>query len=62
MIRYEWVFSSLSSVQIIPKPGDTHPHKLKSWNHLIELYEAWNKSEKANEWRAKLKQMEDDKE
>jgi len=26
---------------------------------LIALYEAWNKPEKANEWRAKLAQMED---
>jgi hypothetical protein len=27
--------------------------------HLIALYEAWNKPEKANEWRAKLPQTED---
>jgi len=25
---------------------------------LIELYEAWNKPEKAEEWRAKLQQSE----
>jgi hypothetical protein len=25
---------------------------------LIQLYEAWNKPEKANEWRAKLSQTE----
>ena len=31
------------------KLGDTHPHTLESWNHLIELYEAWNKPEKAKE-------------
>jgi len=31
---------------------------LESWNNLIELYEAWNKPEKANEWRAKLPQTE----
>jgi hypothetical protein len=24
-----------------------------------DLYEAWNKPEKANEWRAKLEQIED---
>jgi len=29
--------------------GDTHPHTLESWNRLIELYEAWNKPEKAKE-------------
>ena len=41
------------------KLGDTHPHTLMSWNNLIKLYEAWNKPEKADEWRAKLTQMED---
>jgi len=29
-----------------------------SWQHLIDLYEAWNKPEKAEEWRAKLPQTE----
>ena len=38
------------------KLGETHPHTLESWNNLITLYEAWNKPEKANEWRAKLPQ------
>jgi hypothetical protein len=27
-------------------------------SNLINLYEAWNKPEKAEEWRAKLPQME----
>jgi len=27
-------------------------------NNLIALYEAWNKPEKAEEWRAKLLQAE----
>jgi hypothetical protein len=36
------------------KLGDTHPHTIESINNLIELYEAWNKPEKAEEWRAKL--------
>jgi len=27
-------------------------------NNLIELYEAWNKPEKAKQWRAKLPQTE----
>jgi hypothetical protein len=26
----------------------------ESLNNLIELYEAWNKPEKAEKWRAKL--------
>ena len=38
----------------IIKLGDKHPHTLQSINNLIELYEAWNKPEKAKEWRAKL--------
>ena len=29
-----------------------------SWDNLIDLYEAWNDPEKANEWRAKLLQKE----
>ena len=37
---------------------DIHPHTLESWHNLIELYEAWNKPEKANEWRAKLPKSE----
>ncbi|MHC4388143.1 MAG: tetratricopeptide repeat protein [Planctomycetota bacterium] len=40
------------------KLGDTHPHTLESWNNLIELYEAWGKPKKAEEWRAKLLQIE----
>jgi hypothetical protein len=27
-------------------------------NNLIDLYKAWDKPEKANEWRAKLPQTE----
>jgi len=40
------------------KLSDTHPHTLESMNNIIELYEAWNKPEKAEEWRAKLSQTE----
>jgi hypothetical protein len=40
------------------KLGNTHPHTFGSWDHPIELYEAWGKPEKADEWRAKLPQME----
>jgi hypothetical protein len=41
------------------KLGDTHPHTIESWHNLIDLYEAWNKPEKAKEWRAKLMQIKD---
>ena len=41
------------------KLGDTHPHTKESLNCLIDLYEAWNKPEKVEEWRVKLKQIED---
>jgi hypothetical protein len=37
--------------------GQKHPHTLESWYDQIDLYEAWNKPEKAKEWRAKLPQM-----
>ena len=40
------------------KLGDNHPHTQQSLNNLITLYEAWNKPEKAQEWRAKLSQTE----
>ena len=38
--------------------GDRHPPTQQSLNNLIDLYEAWNKPEKAEEWRAKLPQTE----
>jgi len=38
--------------------GDEHPHTQGSLNDLIELYKAWNKPEKADQWRAKLPQTE----
>jgi len=41
------------------KLGDNHPHTLKSWNNLIDLYEAWDKPEKAEEWQAKLARRND---
>jgi tetratricopeptide (TPR) repeat protein len=40
------------------KLGDTHPHTLQSLNNLIELYDAWGKPEKAEQWQAKLLQTE----
>ncbi|MFC1637222.1 tetratricopeptide repeat protein [Planctomycetota bacterium] len=41
------------------KLGDTHPHTLESWHNLIDLYKAWNKPEKAKEYRTRLTQIED---
>jgi hypothetical protein len=40
------------------KLGDTRPYTLESTNNLIKLYEAWNKPEKAEVWRAKLPRAE----
>jgi hypothetical protein len=40
------------------KLGDTHPHTIESINILIDLYEAWDKPEKANQWRAKMLEKE----
>jgi hypothetical protein len=36
--------------------ANNHPGTLESRNDLIELYEAWNKPEEADKWRAKLPQ------
>jgi pentatricopeptide repeat protein len=38
-------------------PGDEHPDTLASWNTLIDLYEAWGKPEKVEEWQRKLKHL-----
>jgi len=40
------------------KLGGKHPHTLESLNNIIDLYEAWNKPDKTEEWRAKLSQTE----
>jgi hypothetical protein len=40
------------------KLGDQNPHTIESIKNLIALYEAWNKPEEANQWRAKLPQTE----
>ena len=40
------------------KLSDSHPYTLQSLNNLIDLYEAWNKPEKASEWRAKVPKTE----
>ena len=42
--------------------GDIHPPTLGLLNTLIDLSEAWNKLEKAEEQQAKLSQIEDSKE
>jgi len=36
--------------------GSTHPHTIEPWHTLIGLQEAWNKPEKAKEWRVELSQ------
>lgn len=38
--------------------GDTHTHTLEPWHNLVDLYEAWDKPEKAEAWRAKLSKTE----
>jgi hypothetical protein len=38
--------------------GEKHEETLSCVNGLIELYEAWNKPEKALEWRSKLPKTE----
>ncbi|MHC4434145.1 MAG: tetratricopeptide repeat protein, partial [Planctomycetota bacterium] len=39
------------------KLGGTHPHTIESFNNLIDLYQAWNKPEEADKWRAELPRM-----
>ena len=60
-IRYDQVaLLRLEAVEgRIQKLGLQHPHGLESIKSLIELYEAWNKPEKAAHWRAKLSSDED---
>jgi serine/threonine protein kinase/lipopolysaccharide biosynthesis regulator YciM len=38
--------------------GENHPVPLEYLNNLIDLYEAWDKPQKAAQWRAKLPQVE----
>ena len=40
------------------KLGETHPHTIESIKSIIDLYEDWNKPEKAEEWREKLPRTE----
>ena len=39
-----------------------HLHTIESLNNLIALYEAWNKPEEAEKWRAKFPQTEAERE
>jgi hypothetical protein len=41
------------------KVVDICPHTKESPNSFINLYKTWSNSEKANEWRSKLAQIED---
>jgi hypothetical protein len=54
--RTLWAKLFIATNARLLKLGDNHPHTLESWNNLIDLYEAWNKSEEADKWRAKLPQ------
>jgi hypothetical protein len=54
--RYRSLLKAVENRRL--KLGDTRPHTLESLNNLIDLYEAWNKPEKAKEWQAKLQQTE----
>ena len=38
----------------LTKRGDKHLHTVASFNNLIKLYEAWDKPEVTDQWRAKL--------
>jgi len=40
------------------KLGDQHPSTVESINTMIKLYESLNRSEEAEQWRAKLPQTE----
>jgi len=40
------------------KLGQQHPDTFDSVRNLIELYEAWGKPQKAEQWRAKLSDKE----
>jgi hypothetical protein len=40
------------------KLGYTHPCALESWHNPIEPCEAWGKTQKAEDWRAKLPRTE----
>jgi len=40
------------------KLNETHPHTQESVKNLIELYEAWNKPEEAEKWKAKPRKAE----
>jgi len=38
--------------------GTEHPHTIDMLNQVVSLYEAWDKPEKADQWRAKLPRTE----
>ena len=40
------------------KFSDTNPQTIESINNLIAVYEAWNKPEEAEQWRANLPKLE----
>jgi hypothetical protein len=56
------VLNPVFSILVLGKTGHTYPHGEESMKSLIDLYGAWNKPEKAEEWRLKLEQIEDSEE
>jgi len=38
--------------------GEEHPETRACLEHFVRFYEAWDKPEKAEEWRVKLPQKE----
>jgi len=58
MLKQNHFFSKPSKAVSSSSVTFTHIH-LESWKNLIALYETWNTPEKANEWQARLAQIED---
>ena len=52
------IFIGLSPAMRVSNVGFSTDEFGESWSNLIELYEAWDKPEKATKWRAKLPQTE----
>jgi hypothetical protein len=52
----KWLLAALKDRHL--KLGDAHPRTIESMKNLIDLYEAWNKPEEAEKWRAQLPKTE----
>jgi hypothetical protein len=60
LLYHRWLLQSrISHIHFTETlPQAIKSHTLQSLNNLIELYEAWGKPEKAEEWRARLPQKQ----